>query len=246
MKKIFICTTRALAGGLLLTLPVMAADTNTATQADTSAAQATPAPAPSLATATQVPTTANRLPYGAEDVVKLSRAQISDDVIINYVRNSGTAYNLQPTDIVQLRNDGVSDQVIKAMMDQKNHLGDYAANQSAAAQQAVPAQMTAPNVATAPLTPAPAVTTAPASSVYVIPSPSVEAAYYGPYYDPYYYSPYAYYGSPYYYGYYGPGISLGFRFGGGRYYGGHYYGGHYGGGHYGGGHYGGGGHFGHR
>ena len=50
--------------------------------------------------------------------------------------------------------------------------------------------------------------------------------YYGdPYYDPYYYP--SYYGGP---GYYGPGISLGFGFGGG----GHWHGGH--GGWHGGGH----------
>src|SRR5690242_21831820 len=45
-----------------------------------------------------------KLPYGIEDVVKLSRAQISDDVVINYIRNSGTIYTLGPQEIVYLRN----------------------------------------------------------------------------------------------------------------------------------------------
>jgi len=50
-----------------------------------------------------------KLPYGVEDVVKLSHAQISDDVVLNYIRNSGTIYTLGPQEIVYLRNQGVSE-----------------------------------------------------------------------------------------------------------------------------------------
>ena len=56
-----------------------------------------------------------KLPYGVDDVLKLSRAQISEDITLNYVRNSGTIYNLAPKDIVYLRNEGVSDKVISTM-----------------------------------------------------------------------------------------------------------------------------------
>jgi hypothetical protein len=59
------------------------------------------------------------LPYGVEDILKLSRAQISDDIIINYIRNSGTVYNLAPKDIVYLRDQGVSDAVVNAMLNQR-------------------------------------------------------------------------------------------------------------------------------
>ena len=58
----------------------------------------TPASTPAAAESTPV-----KLPYGAEDVLKLSRAQVSEDVILNYVHNSGTIYNLGPNDIVYLR-----------------------------------------------------------------------------------------------------------------------------------------------
>ena len=37
-----------------------------------------------------------KLPYGVEDVLKLSRAQVSEDVTLNFIRNSGTIYNLAP------------------------------------------------------------------------------------------------------------------------------------------------------
>src|SRR5215471_5789507 len=50
-----------------------------------------------------------KLPYGVEEVLKLSRANISDDITINYIQSSGTIYNLTAQDIVYLRNQGVSD-----------------------------------------------------------------------------------------------------------------------------------------
>ena len=143
-----------------------------------------------------------RLPYGVEDIVKLSKAQISEDVILNYVRNSGTVYNLAPADIVALRNEGVSDHVINAMLDQRKNVPEAAA-------QAQPAP--APTVSTPAIpTPGPqpdyqaaeppAVymeTTAP-SSVYVIPYPAGSYAYYSSGYYPYYGGYYGYCG-PYYY-----------------------------------------------
>src|SRR5439155_23179374 len=60
-----------------------------------------------------------KLPYGVEDVVKLSRAQVGDDIIVNYVRNSGTIYNLTAADLVNLKNAGVSERVINAMLEQR-------------------------------------------------------------------------------------------------------------------------------
>jgi len=184
--------------------------------------------------ASAAPAVAQKLPYGVEDIVKLSHAQISEDVILNYVQNSGTVYNLGPNDLVYLRQQGVSDRVVNAMLDQRRHLSDPAAPQTQVAVTAPPsapsqdAQAQAQQPAEAPLQP-------PASSVYVIPNSGAQYAYYG--------SSYPYY--PYYYPYYyGPSISLGFGYYGGHYYhGGHYYGGHYGGGgHWGGsGHWGGGG-----
>ncbi len=196
---------------------------------------------PSDSTAQPAP----KLPYGVQDVLKLSRADVSQDIILNYVRNSGIIYNLSPQDIVYLKSQGVTDPVLNAMLDQRNRL--------AAQNQVPPAPAPAPDVSAgaqaydsgqasqapavqAPLTP-------PASSTYVIP--------YGGYS---YYDYYPYYGP--YYGAWGPSVVLGFGYYGHGYYGYHggfhggYHGGYRGGGGYhGGGFHGGGGggfHGGHR
>ena len=199
------------------------------------AASATPTPA-------AADTAPVKLPYGVEDVLKLSRAQVSEDVTLNFIHNSGTIYNLSPSDIVYLRNQGESDRVMNTMLDQRKNVPAEAAAQ--AAQSAAPATQPAPanpdaNAAAAAQTspqyaPAyvePAPTYAPASTVYVIPYSS------GGYYYPSYYP---YYGG--YYGYYSP--SFVFSIGGRGHYGGYYHGGrYYGGGHSGGSHFG---HSGHR
>ena len=213
----------------------------------------TPASTPAAAESTPV-----KLPYGAEDVLKLSRAQVSEDVILNYVHNSGTIYNLGPNDIVYLRNEGVSDRVISTMLDQRQNVPAQATARSAptgapvAAQAPVspdanaaagvpPASQYAPTyVQAAPTyvdtTPA----YAPPSTLYVIPYGSTRFDYANNAYPyPYYNYSYPYYGG--YYGYSGRSIGLRFGYGGGGGYRG-YYGGRYGG-YRGGGHYG---HYGHR
>lgn len=200
--------------------------------------------------ATQPAITANvlvtappRLPYGVDDVLKLSQAKISDDIIINYIHNSGTVYSLQPNDIVYLRNQGVSDQVLNVMVNQRTQVAmaaqaEAAQNAAAAAQnqvQPAPAPAYAPSpaydqYAAAEGAPAPA-----PSTVYVIPN---SATYTG--YAPSYSYPY-----PYYYGgYYGPVVSFGLGYCGPTYYHsgyhGYYHGGYGGwhGGYYGGGYHG--------
>src|SRR5512147_2707641 len=95
--------------------------------AQTSAADSTQA-----STAAPTDTAATKWPYGVEDVLKLTRAQVSEDVTLNYIRNSGTIYNLAPTDIVYLRNQGVSDRVVNTMLDQRKTVPAEAAAQAAA------------------------------------------------------------------------------------------------------------------
>jgi hypothetical protein len=202
----------------------------------------TPAP-PAYAPAT--------LPYGVEDVLKLSRAQVGEDVTLTFIHNSGTIYNLAPKDIVYLHNEGVSDHVISAMLDQRRNVPAEMATQTAPpsafaappapvypdANAAAAAQASAQYAQTyaqpAPVYVQPQPTYAPASSVYVMPYSSPDY--------PYYYGGYPYYygGYPYYYG---PSVAFGFGFGGGRYYGGGFRGGGFGGGGHGGGGFGGGGH----
>jgi hypothetical protein len=228
MKKTATRFRLSLMTGILVSTPLclsLAADTNSS-NSDIAAPANAAAPVVSSAPA------AVKLPYGVEDVLKLSRAQIGEEIILNYIQNSGTIYNLAPKDIVYLRDQGVSDKVINTMLDQRKR-AEFAV-QSAPASQAVPNAQSVPNApgvadaASAPGAPyadqsatyAEAPLTPPASSAYVIPYSGAGYYYnYSPYYYPYYYG-------PAYYGWYGPTIGFGFRFGGhGGFHGG-FHGGH--------------------
>ena len=177
----------------------------------------------SSATTTAQPAAASQpapqLSYGVPQVLQLVQAKISDGVIVNYIQNSGTIYSLKADEIVYLKQQGVSDDVLNAMLNQRSRL---TGSTEAAA---TPANSTTASAQTyAPATPAPAVIydqqTAPPSTVYVIPDTQTYQ------YDTYYYSAYPYYSYPYYGGYYDygwPAVSLSFGWGG--YYGGGYHGG---------------------
>ena len=201
--------------GVILSLPfgMSAAEVN----ATVTAPVAPPAQVSLSATAP------SKLPYAATEVLKLTRAQVSEDVIVSYVHNSTPTTSLSSDDIVLLKNAGVTDRVISAMMDKNSKAIERLPSNAAPAPVYAEANVgdEAPTAgpqqpATAPLTPAGS-----GSSTYVIPYPAVTSAYYG-YYSPYY--------SPYYYGYGGPIFSFGFGYGGGYYHHGGYHGGYHGGG----------------
>lgn len=223
--------------GLITCVPLssgLAADTSSTPAAEAATAQPAPAPA-----ATE-PAPA-KLPYGVDAILKLSNAQVSEGVIMTYIQNSGTIYNLSPQDIVYLRNQGVSDQVITAMVDQRRNVTAAAAqNPPPATAQPAPVYTdsytaAAPTYAQAPATyvqpaptyvqppvtyvqPAPTYVDPNASTLYIIPYPAARYAYYGR-------PSSAYYGG--YYGGAGPTIGFGFGYGSGGYYGSRY--GYYGG-----------------
>ena len=82
-----------------------------------------PAPAASGATAglaTQVPSgpapTPLALPPNAAEVVKLSDASVGDEVILAYVKNYQSPFNLSADAILRLKEAGVSSPVIAAML----------------------------------------------------------------------------------------------------------------------------------
>ncbi len=50
------------------------------------------------------------------DVEALAHANVSDDVIISQIQNTRSVYRLAPTDIISLRNAGVSDRVVNYMI----------------------------------------------------------------------------------------------------------------------------------
>lgn len=50
-----------------------------------------------------------------QEVVKLSQSHMGDDVIVNYIKNSGKTYNLSTNDIIFLNDQGLSQDVISAL-----------------------------------------------------------------------------------------------------------------------------------
>ena len=166
------------------------------------------------ATTTAAPT----LSPAAAQVLQLAQAKVGDDTIIAYIQNSDTIYGLNASQIVYLKQQGVSSAVINTMLNQRTRLaatGTQPDNSTASAQTSTAvAEPTATYVQTVP-----------SSSVYVIPDTQTydyDTYYYQPYYYPYYAWPY-------------PAVSLSFGFGG--HWGGGYY---HGGGFHGGGFRGGG------
>jgi hypothetical protein len=152
-----------------------------------------------------------QLAYGVPQVVQLAQAKVSEDTIIAYIHNSGNSYSLTADQIIYLRQQGVSDNVINVMLNQPKVASTPA---SAPAQAEVSTAYAQPTTTY--------VQTAPASSVYVIPDTQSY------YYDSYYAQPYCY---PYYYPYYYPAVSFSFGFrGGGGFRGGFHGGGWHGGG----------------
>ena len=68
----------------------------------------------------QAPQTLNRLeqsqPLTVEDIKALAKAGVSDDLVISQIRNSRTVYHLNTSEIIGLKNVGVSDRVIDFMI----------------------------------------------------------------------------------------------------------------------------------
>ena len=60
-------------------------------------------------------TSSTTLAPDLQEVVKLSKQHMSDDVIINYIKSSGKTYKLSVDDIINLNNQGVSSGVISAL-----------------------------------------------------------------------------------------------------------------------------------
>lgn len=61
-------------------------------------------------------------PMGLPDVKMLAKSGVSDEVIISQIRNSRTVYHLSASDILDLKDAGVSDKVIDFMI---NTPGQY-------------------------------------------------------------------------------------------------------------------------
>ena len=119
-----------------------------AVRAAEEAPAATQKPAPTLVA--EAPAT--KLAYGADDVLRLSRAQVSEDVIATYIQTAGVIYNLKPSDIVQLHNQGVTNRIINIML-QQGRTGDAATQPAPVAVGQGPAAGADPAMPVAPLAP---------------------------------------------------------------------------------------------
>jgi outer membrane lipoprotein SlyB len=78
-------------------------------------------------------------PLSVADVKALARAGINEDVIINQIRASHTVYHLSAADIVDLRDSGVTNNVINYMISTPSLVGDVPP--TAVIQQAPPAPL---------------------------------------------------------------------------------------------------------
>jgi uncharacterized protein YcfJ len=63
----------------------------------------------------QLAAAAPRGPLGLTDVASMAQQHISDDIIISQIRTTGSVYNLSASDIVWLKQNGVSDVVVREM-----------------------------------------------------------------------------------------------------------------------------------
>jgi hypothetical protein len=169
---------------------------------------------------------APQLSYGVPQVLQLAQAKVSDGIIVNYIQNSGTIYSLKADEIVYLKQQGLSDNVLNAMLNQRSRLTgstEPATSTASSTTASDQSYSTAPTVTYVQQT-------VPSSTVYIIPDTQTYR------YNAWYYGGYPYYSYPYYGGYYGwPAVSLSFGWGG--YHGGGY---HFGGGFHDGGFRGGG------
>src|SRR5271170_5656606 len=62
-------------------------------------------------------------PLAVADVKALAQAKVGDDIIISQIRNSHTVYHLSAADIIDLRNSGVSENVIDFMINTPTTIG---------------------------------------------------------------------------------------------------------------------------
>src|ERR1022692_1436227 len=57
-----------------------------------------------------------RLPHGVADVVRLSHAGIGEDTIVAFIQSKNSQYGLGTQEILYLKDQGVSERVISAMI----------------------------------------------------------------------------------------------------------------------------------
>jgi hypothetical protein len=72
------------------------------------------------------------LAYGTANVLKLAQAKVGEETIIAYIEKSGQSYNLGASEIIYLRDQGVTDRVLTTMLAQEKSTRDTAVAQATA------------------------------------------------------------------------------------------------------------------
>jgi hypothetical protein len=169
---------RFVTGAVLLCALVTASAISSVAPANTADNQ--PTPAQSAAATTFAPPIA--------EIAKMVDAKVNQEVILAYIRNSPTAYNPSATEIIALKDQGVSSDILTAMLQhgaevRAQSIRAVQAAQAAAAPQSVPG-------AANPYAPAPAYdpSAQPVYPNYVVSYPDYSYAYSAPVYPAYGYS----------------------------------------------------------
>jgi hypothetical protein len=141
------------------------------------------------------------LAYGVPQILQLAQAKVSDDVIITYIHSSGNSYGLDADQIIYLKQQGISESIIIAMLNQPRPVSTPASSTTSAPQPANSYPAPAPAAYVQPATAY--IQTASSPTVYVMPNsqPYYYTSTYSTYstYQPYFYaSYYPYYYHPYY------------------------------------------------
>ncbi len=61
--------------------------------------------------------TTTEAPLTVEEVVKLSKAGFSEELLVTKIKKNGKAFDLNPDELVELRREGLSENVIKVLLD---------------------------------------------------------------------------------------------------------------------------------
>ena len=120
MKNLIACRSR-----LALVVIVLCSQTAPVLLAQNSSPA--PASAEAAAPASASETHPVQLSSGVQDILKLGRAHVSDEAITAFINNSGRTYHLNVSEILYLREQGMSDQVLTAMLSAGQNVATVAA-----------------------------------------------------------------------------------------------------------------------
>jgi hypothetical protein len=140
------------------------------------------------------------LSSAAEDVLKLAKAKINDDVTLAFIQNHERRYSLSAGEILHLRKEGVSDRILTAMLNHGTGAGGISEPDVAPTGSPPPEpapEASAPQSATLPEATT-VVETAP-SAIYLATTPAFYS-FYDPW--PYWYDPWPYWNPCYSVGFY--------------------------------------------